>query len=196
MKRDFEAVGQYTEGDINNYGVQINLGDHPESRALVPAQRQELYDLNVKCVELGADSKEIWRRVFAELGIKQIGEITSQQFSKARDVLQARLDQLQEDDDKRRLIGKVLRAATEKDAKIELNNFCDINFGRTHLSGLKRADLQRVLEFIQGFEVAPIAPAAPTAAHQRLDFADFLITYRFNAAGLFLLGLIVGRFWL
>lgn len=197
MRRDFESVGQYTEGDINNYDVQINVASKVEVKALVPAQKQELYDLGLKCVELGGDSKEIWRRVFAELGVKQIGDIASSQFSQARHVLQARLDQLVEEDDKRRLIGKILRAATEKDAKSELNNYCDLTFGRTHLSSLKRAELQRVLEFIQGFQVKPmeVEPREATMPLVRLPLREFLITYKANAFWLFMFGIIVDRFW-
>lgn len=201
MSREFGSVGQYTEGDINNYDVQINVASKVEVKALVPAQKQELYDLGLKCVELGADSKEIWRRVFAELGVKQIGDIASNQFPQARHVLQARLDQLVDEDDKRRLIGKILRAATEKDAKAELSNFCDLTFGRTHLNSLKRAELQRVLEFIQGFQVKPLAiELAPgeklvSMPATRLPLREFLITYRVNAFWLFMFGIIVDRFW-
>jgi hypothetical protein len=199
VSREFhEGIGQYTEGDINNYGIQINVAGKSEQRGLVPAQKQELYELGLKCVELGADSKEIWRRVFAELSVKQIGDITSDQFQQARNVLQARLDQLMDEDDKRRLIGKILRAATEKDAKAELNNYCDLTFGRTHLNHLKRADLQRVLEFVQGFEVKPLAAPQPAPApihSERLALREFLITYKSNAFWLFIFGVIVDRFW-
>lgn len=192
-------------GNIN-FGTQLNIGTQRETRDLVPAQRQALYDLGLKCVELGADSKEIWRRVFAELGVKQIDDIAADQFQQARSVLQARLDQLMDEDDKRRLIGKILRAATEKDAKAELNNYCDLTFGRTHLNNLKRTDLQRALEFIQGFRVQPLAveqpaqvvvqpPEPSTAQSERMPLRDFLITHRMNAAGLFIFGFFVGKFW-
>lgn len=148
-------------GSNINFGTQINMAEKPEARDLVPAQSQELYDLGLKCVELGGDSKEIWRRVFAELGVKQIADITTDQFLEARKVLQANLDQLQEDADKRRLIGKILRTMDEKAAKTELNNFCELTFGRTHLNNLKRTELQRTLEFIQGFEIRPQATPEP-----------------------------------
>ncbi|MNJ35133.1 flagella biosynthesis regulator [compost metagenome] len=177
-----------------NFGTQLNIGTRHEPRDLVPAQRQALYDLSLKCVELGADSKEIWRRVFAELGVKQIDDITAEQFQQARGVLQARLDQLQDEDNKRRLIGKILRAAIEKDAQAELNNFCDLTFGRTHLNSLQRADLQRTLEFIQGFEVKP-ALSVPTQP-VRLELREFLLAYRSNAFWLFAFGFIVGKFWI
>lgn len=201
MSQEFHgSVGQVAAGDIKNYGIQVNVAGKADIRGLVPAQRQELYGLGVKCEELGADSKEIWRRVFADLGVKQIGDITADQFLQARSVLQARLDQLQDDADKRRLIGKILRASTEKDAKAELNNFCDLTFGRTHLGNLKRADLQRVLEFIQSFQVKPFAaapqPVPASAQPERLELREFLITYRSNAFWLFIFGVIVDRFWI
>lgn len=201
MRREFrEGIGQYTEGDINNYGIQISVAGKLESRGLVPAQKQGLYELGLKCVELGADSKDIWRRVFAELSVKQIDEITANQFQDARDVLQARLDMLVDEENKRRLVGKILRAATEKDAKAELSNFCDLAFGRTHLNNFQRADLQRVLEFIQGFQVRPlpsdksgIQPGSTMTS--QLPLREFFITYKANAFWLFMSGIIVSRLW-
>ncbi|WP_460418894.1 hypothetical protein [Pseudomonas sp. microsymbiont 2] len=190
MSKDFQSVGQYTEGDINNYDVQISMSGKVEVRTLVPAQKKELYDLGVRSTELGADSKEIWRAVFAELGVKQIGDITVDQFQQARSVLQVCLDNLQEEEDKRRLVGKILRTTTEKDAKVELNNFCDVTFGRTHLNKLKRAELQRVLEFIQAFQVKPLPGGA-----KPMPLREFLITHRVNAFWLFIFGIIVDRFW-
>lgn len=201
MSQDFQgSVGQVAAGDINNFGIQISLADKDDGRALVPAQRQELYDLGLKCAELGADSKEIWRRVFAELGVKQIAEITAEQFQQARTVLQSRLDQLQEEADKRRLIGKILRTADEKAAKAELNNFCELTFGRTHLNNLKRADLQRVLEFIQRFQVKPLvtpAPqpsAAPAAPEGYMDTLRMLMSrYPMQVGSVFLAGIIASK---
>lgn len=183
MSKEFQSVGQYTEGHINNYDVQINMAGRAEFRALVPAQKKELYDLGLRCSELGADSKDIWRAVFAELGIKQIGDIATDHFQQARNVLQCRLDSLLEEEDKRRLVGKVLRLATEKDARAELNDFCDVTFGRTHLNKLKRAELQRVLEFIQGFQVVPLSIGATKDTPQRMPLREFLLTHRAHATG-------------
>ncbi|POF99424.1 hypothetical protein BGP82_29095 [Pseudomonas putida] len=195
MSKEFQSVGQYTEGHINNYDVQINMAGRAEFRPLVPAQKKELYDLGIRCTELGADSKDIWRAVFAELGVKQIGDIATEHFQRARSVLQCRLDALLEEEDKRRLVGKVLRMATEKDAGAELNDFCDVTFGRTRLNKLKRAELQRVLEFIQGFQVAPLSIDPTMATPQRMPLRDFLLIHRAHAAGLFVFGFIVGKFW-
>jgi len=195
VSKEFQSVGQYTEGHINNYDVQINMAGRAEFRPLVPAQRKELYDLGIRCTELGADSKDIWRAVFAELGVKQIGDIATEHFQRARNVLQCRLDALLEEEDKRRLVGKVLRMTTEKDAGAELNDFCDVTFGRTHLNKLKRAELQRVLEFIQGFQVASLSIDATMSTPQRMPLREFLLIHRAHAAGLFVFGLIVGKFW-
>ena len=195
MSKEFQSAGQYTEGHINNYDVQINMAGRAEFRPLVPAQKKELYDLSIRCTELGADSKDIWRAVFAELGVKQIGDIATEHFQQARNVLQCRLDTLLEEEDKRRLVGKVLRMATEKDARVELNDFCDVTFGRTHLNKLKRAELQRVLEFVQGFQVSPLSVEATIEAPQRMPLREFLLTHRAHATGLFVFGVIVGKFW-
>lgn len=174
--------------------VEINMGREQRKIPLVPAQSQELYGLGIRCTELGADSKDTWRRVFAELGVKQIDDITADQFLQARNVLQARLNSLVDEDDKRRLVGKILRTATEKDAKAELNNFCDLTFGRTHLNNLQRAELQRALEFVQGFQIRPLAevPTEP-AKPSPMPLREFLSIHRVNAVGLFVFGIVVGK---
>jgi len=194
MSQEFHGnVGQVSAGDIKNYGVSINLVDTQERRSLVPAQRTELHELRAKCEELGDDPRDVWRMVHAQLGVKSISEICADKFPEARDVIRARLEHLQEEDDKRRLVGKVLRAATEKDAKQDVNNFCELTFGRTQLNNLKRSELQKVLEFIQGYESTAISTVvSPTAP---LPLREFLITYKWNAAGLFLFGLLVGGLW-
>lgn len=195
MSQEFHGgVGQVAEGNINNYGISINVADKTEARLLVPAQKSELHDLRAKCEELGADPRAVWREVHAHLSVKSLNEITAAQFQEARSVMQARLEQLQEVSDKNRLVWNISRTATEKGATGELDNYCDLTFGRTQLNNLKRAELQKVLEFIQGFEPAAIQPIAPTA--EALPLQQFLLTYRWNAAGLFLLGLLVGHLWL
>lgn len=190
------SVGQATSGDIHNYGIQINLADKAEERGLVPAQRKELHGLRAKCEELGDDPRDVWRRVHAQLGVKSISEINADQFPEARDVLRARVEQLQEEADKRRLEGKVQRAMAEKDASQEVNNFCELTFGRTQLAQLKRSELQKVLEFILQFEAKPSSAQAKVETAEKLDLRDFLLTYHWNAIGLFLFGIFVGRFWI
>lgn len=153
MSQDFHGgVGQVAEGDINNYGININLKDKLEARGLVSAQRMELHSLRAKCEELGDDPRDVWRRIHAQLGVTTIEEITAEQFVQARDVIQARLNHLEDEADKRHLVGKVLRAVAEKDAKTEMHNFCELTFGRTQLTNLQKVQLQKTLEFIQRFE--------------------------------------------
>lgn len=190
MSQDFHGgVGQVAEGDINNYGININLTDKSEPKGLVSAQWKELHALRAKCEELGDDPREIWRRVHAQLGVTTIGEITAEQFTEARSVIQARLEHLQDDADKRRLVGKVLRAVAEKDVKAEMNNFCELAFGRTQLNNLQKTQLQKTLEFIQRFEPnTQRAQSAPRA----LTLKEFLMLHRQNAAVLFFLGVLIG----
>ncbi|PMY40089.1 MULTISPECIES: hypothetical protein [Pseudomonas] len=192
MSQDFHGeVGQAAGGDINNYGVSINLVDKTEPRVLVFAQRKELHELRAKCEELGDDPRDVWRRVHAQLGVTTISEITAEQFVDARNVMQARLEFLQEEADKRRLVGKVLRAVAEKDAKTEMNTFCDLNFGRTQLNNLQKPQLQKTLEFVLSFKPdVQAVPLVPDASP--LTFREFLMLNRQNAAGLFCLGLLIG----
>lgn len=192
MSQDFHGgVGQAATGDINNYGISINIADKTESRGLVSAQRKELHELRAKCEELGEDPRDVWRMVHAQLGVTTISEITADQFPDARNTMQARLEQLQEEADKRRLVGKVLRAVAEKDVRTEMSNFCELSFGRTQLRNLKKAQLQKVLEFVQQFE--PVKQQAiPSPESDAISIQNFLILHRRNAAGLFFLGVLVG----
>ncbi|AZE35249.1 hypothetical protein C4K06_2216 [Pseudomonas chlororaphis subsp. aureofaciens] len=195
MSQDFHGeVGQAAGGDINNYGVNISLVDKTESRFLVSAQRKELHELRAKCEELGDDPRDVWRRVHAQLGVTTISEITAEQFVDARNAIQARLEFLQEEADKRRLVGKVLRAVAEKDAKAEMNNFCELTFGRTQLNNLQKPQLQKTLEFVQGF-VPHQQKAPPPLEVSKLTFRDFVMLHRQNSAGLFLLGIFIGGFF-
>ncbi|WP_095128683.1 hypothetical protein [Pseudomonas sp. Irchel s3h14] len=195
MSQDFHGgVGQVAEGDINNYGININLTDKAESRGLVAAQRKELHELRAKCEELGDDPRDVWRRVHAQLGVTSISEITTEQFANARSAIQARLELLQEDADKRRLVGKVLRAVAEKDAKAEMNNFCELSFGRTQLKNLQKHQLQQTLEFVQCFEPTSQVKATPIGA-STLSIKEFLVMHKQNAAVLFCLGVLIGGIW-
>ncbi|MFJ7792933.1 hypothetical protein [Pseudomonas sp. NPDC096950] len=192
MSQDFHSgVGQAAAGDINNYGVNIHVVDKTETRGLVSAQRKELHVLRVKCEELGDDPRDVWRTVHAQLAVTSISEITAEQFIDARNVMQTRLERLQEEADKRRLVGKVLRAVTEKDARTELNNFCELNFGRTQLNNLQKPQLQKTLEFVMSFR--PNIQTEPQAPEIRpVTLRMFVMQNRQNAAGLFCLGLLIG----
>lgn len=191
MTQNFQGgVGQAAAGDINNYGINISLADadKAESRSLVTAQRKELHELRAKCEELGDDPRDVWRAVHAHLGVTSINEITADQFSDAREVMRRRLENLREDADKRRLVGKVLRAAVEKDAKAEMNTFCDLSFGRTQLKELEKFQLQKTLEFVLQFKAAP----APAIEQAELTFANFIFLHEKNATGIFVFGFLIG----
>ena len=178
------------QGDINNYGISIGLAetDKAESRSLVSAQRKELHDLRAQCEELGDDPRDVWRMVHAHLGVTSVNEITADQFSEAREVMQKRLERLKEEADKRRLVGKVLRAVAEKDAKAEMNTFCEVSFGRTQLNSLEKMQLQKTLEFVLQFQ--PIMQLASKPAE--LSFRDFVTQHKQNAAGVLCLGVLIG----
>ncbi|KWV78604.1 MULTISPECIES: hypothetical protein [Pseudomonas] len=179
-----------------NFGTQLNFPKKPIPRTLLAAQRKELHELREACEELGDDPREAWRSVHVQLSVNSIDEICADDFHKARDVFSARLEQLREAADKRRLIGKILRAVAEKDAKKEMNNFCDVTFGRTQLTHLKRAELQQVLGFIQTFQIRPMHPSTMgEQSRAALPFKEFLVTYKWNSFGLFVFGILVGRFW-
>ncbi|QLG93363.1 hypothetical protein HZF02_15945 [Pseudomonas yamanorum] len=174
MVQNFQGgVGQAAEGDINNFGINISLADadKAESRGLVTAQRKELHELRAKCEELGDDPRDVWRMVHAHLGVTSINEISADQFSAAQEVMRQRFERLQEEADKRRLVGKVLRAVAEKDAKAEMNTFCDLSFGRTQLKNLEKIQLQQTLEYVIQFK--PVTQQVGEPAE--LSLQDFVM---------------------
>lgn len=193
MSQDFhDGVGQVAGGDINNYGVN---SDKAESRCLVSAQRKELHGLRAKCEEVGDDPREIWRMVHAQLGVTTLSEISADQFPLARSTMQLRLRlaQLQEEADKRRLVGKILRAA-EKDLKVEMNNFCELRFGRTQLKNLEKSQLRKTLEFVQQHQTDKQCSSQMTVPETK-SLLDFYLVNKRNAAIMFLLGLLIGSTW-
>ncbi|KRP97465.1 hypothetical protein TX25_06050 [Pseudomonas lactis] len=197
MGQKFQGgVGQVAEGDINNFGISIKLADadKAEFRSLVTAQRKELHELRAKCEELGDDPRDVWRTVHAQLGVTTISEITAGQFVDARNVLRTRLERLQEEADIRRLVGKVLRVVAEKDAKNEMNNFCELSFGRTQLKKLQKSQLQQTLEFVQGFQPMKLPEETPTTSKVS-SIGEFLVVHKQSAAALFCLGVLVGGIW-
>lgn len=181
-------------GNIN-FGTQLTIGERVDERALLPAQRKELHQLRAQCEELGDDPRDVWREVHTQLSVNGLDEVTATQFVQAKGVIQARLERLQEEADRKRLISKILRAADEKDARHALSNFCELTFGRTQLNLLKRSELPKALEFILQFEAKPVVASAAPPTASKMELREFLITYRWNAAGLFLFGLLVGGFW-
>lgn len=199
MSQDFHGnVGQVAAGDIQNLDVKIHMLGKTEDKGLVPAQRKELHALRSKCEELGDDARDVWRMVHAQLGVTTISEISAEQFSEARMVMQGRLDQLLEEADKRRLIGKILRMSTEKDAGKEVVIFCERTFGRTQFKSLKRSELQQVFDFIQGFElvVQPDVDSQPQTSQvtEALTFQDLLRVYRKQCGAIFFLGVAIGHY--
>ncbi len=177
-----------------NFGTQVNIGERVDDRTLLPAQRKELHQLRAQCEELGDDPRDVWREVHAQLSVTSLDEVTASQFVQAMGVIQARLERLREEADRNRLVHKILRAADEKNARPALNNFCELNFGRTQLNLLKRSELPKALEFILQFEAKPATLMHPEVK-TKMELRDFLTTYRWNAAGLFLFGLLVGGLW-
>ncbi|WP_405119197.1 hypothetical protein [Pseudomonas leptonychotis] len=191
---DVEVSGEQNRVAGRDF-IEINVGAKSDERALLPAQRKKLHQLRAKCEELGDDPRDVWREVHTQLSVTSLDEVTATQFVQARGVIQARLERQQEEADRKRLIAKILRAADEKDARHALSNFCELAFGRTQLSLLKRAELPKALEFIQQFEAKPTSPSAAPSAAAKLELREFLITYHWNAVGLFIFGLLVGGLW-
>ncbi|WP_052506130.1 hypothetical protein [Pseudomonas sp. MRSN 12121] len=179
-----------------NFGTQLNFPEKPLPRALLAVQRKELHELRAKCEELGDDPWETWRSVHAHLSVSSIDEICAEDFQKAKNVLQDRLEQLQEIADKRRLTDRILRLAAEKDATREMNDFCDLTFGRTELTQLKREELRQILGFLKSIQGQSVPSSAQGGGSSGvLALREFLITYKWNSFGLFVFGVLVGRFW-
>jgi len=193
---DVEVSGEQNRVAGRDF-IEINIGGQVDERALLPAQRKELHQLRAQCERLGDDPRAVWREVHTQLSVTSLDEVTATQFVQARGVIQARLERLQEEADKRRLLERIEKTAAEKNAHQELSNFCDLSFGRTQLSLLKLSELPKVLEFILQFEAKQLAAAPqPEAQPQRLPLREFLMTYKANVFWIFVFGIIVDRFWI
>lgn len=195
MSQEFRrSVGQVAAGDINNYDVNFSALEKSEARGLVAAQRKELHELRAKCEELGDDPREVWRMVHAQLGVTTLSEISADQFPVARRTIQTRLEQLQEVADKRRLVGKILRVVAEKGSKVEMNNFCELSFGRTQLNNLEKSQLQKTLEFVLHYQITKQCLAS-LPEQESTSLLDFYFVNKKNAVTVFLFGLLIGSIW-
>lgn len=195
MRQDFhDRVAQVAGGDIHNYCINSSPNHKSERQGLVSAQRQELHELCAKCEELGAAPKESWRRVRAQLGVSDIREISAEQFPLVRTAIQMRLEQLQEEADKRRIVGKIIEVMNEKYCCHVVDDFCELNFGRTKLEHLGKLQLLNTLEFVLQYQSATQYPRLLTESRTTSLF-DFIHANKKSAAAMFVLGILFGGSW-
>lgn len=178
------------------FNVPVSSDARKES--MTSAQILHLHTLSKRCTDLGMDSKGLWRRVFAESKVKQIDGTTSDQFAQARDLLQAEVERLTEKEERRRLIGKILRATIEKDAKAELDDFCARKYGQAILYDLTIDELVNILLFITDFETKPLAPrpSPQLPKAELLPWGRYLLTYKLRNIILIAFGGVIGASFL
>ncbi|MCY1310068.1 hypothetical protein D9M70_602260 [compost metagenome] len=86
-----------------------------------------------------------------------------------------------------------------KGVEAELSRFCSREFGVPHIEALERAELQRVLVFIEGrgepqaAREVPPSPASVPAVPTKLPLRQLVITHPLHASTLVALGFIVGK---
>ncbi|MGX9692943.1 hypothetical protein ACTJNK_21605 [Achromobacter anxifer] len=142
-------VGQATAGDIVNFNFGSVSGNHDDGGSMVPAQRKALHQM-VRTItdEFDDEAWDVWRIVHAKLGVTTVHELTRSQFQAAEAVLKDHLQQRREESLMRGLVAKVLRVASEKDNRSEVELFCSRNFGTSQLKLLTREQLQAALGFV------------------------------------------------
>ncbi|MCU8586762.1 hypothetical protein [Erwinia pyrifoliae] len=193
--RDFTENSVQVEQLIGRDVVNIALPDaHKiESRPLVPAQRKQLNQL-VK--EIAETSDEecfiIWQRVHAEVSVKSIEEITTDQYPNALNYLQLTLDRLRDGTNCKSLIHQLLKKTPENPERQRLYEYCDISFGTRHLSELAKSQLQQALGWLcnEQTERAKSTPPPPS----RLSWQELISAYPLPVGAVFVGGLALGAY--
>ncbi|CAB3834787.1 hypothetical protein LMG26858_00880 [Achromobacter anxifer] len=203
-------VGQATAGDIVNFNFGSVSGSQDDGGSLVPAQRKALHQM-VRTItdEFDDEAWDVWRIVHAKLGVTTVHELTRNQFQVAEAVLKDHLQQRREESLMRGLVAKVLRVASEKDNRPEVELFCSRNFGTSQLKLLTTDQLKVTLGFAHDWSPPKAAAPAPHASVTEASLGNGpkapapmisapvpsrLFTWHWLAGGV-VLGFVLGRFF-
>ncbi|WP_168400609.1 hypothetical protein [Erwinia amylovora] len=192
--RDFTENNVQVDQLIGRDVVNISLPDnHKISRPLVPAQRKQLNQL-VK--EIAETSNEecflIWQRVHAEVSVKSIEEITTDQYPLALNYLQSALDKLRDCTNRKSLIHQLLKKTPAPSERQRLYEYCDISFGTRHLSELAKSQLQQALGWLCNEQTEPEVSTPPPSS--RLSWHELISAYPLLFGGVFVGGLALGAY--
>lgn len=152
-----------TSGNANRVAgrdyLEFNFSQPVDSAPLVAAQRQQLNGL-VRSVAntLNEEPRLIWRHVHAVVGVESVGEITRDQFLVAKQAIQAYQDDVREDAACQKLVGQILRLASEHGTQKQMESYCLGLFGVDRLKELDREQLAQVYDYLANTQVPEEQP--------------------------------------
>ncbi|AIJ10573.1 MULTISPECIES: hypothetical protein [Edwardsiella] len=183
--RDFYERSVY----IGRYWVNITLSA-PQSdlRPLVPAQRMRLNQLVQQITDCGYDmGMTVWQKVYAELGVNGVDELTVSHYPAARGYLQILLKRARDKSADKALIRLLQMRATTPIRRRQLQRYCHIQFGSSYLHELNRSQLRQALAWLEE-EAGDDIPALASPFRQRYR-ASLLCSV------LFIVGVLLGLWW-
>jgi len=134
--------------------LEFNFPQQIDVQPLVPAQRHQLNaQIRSAASTLREEPKQVWRHVHASLGVESVDEITRNQYLAAQQAVEDYLERGKQYSARQKLIGQILRMASEKNIQEPMESFCLGAFGMDRLKELDREDLAKVYGFVEGHPV-------------------------------------------
>ncbi len=157
----------------------------------MPAQRHQLNNqIKSAAIALRQEPQQIWRHVHAALGVESIGDITRDQYQAAQQAVEDYLDGAKDYAACQKLVGQILRVATDKGIQADMENFCLGAFGMDRLKELGREELAQVYAFVENHRANDRALKNQQAAH--LQDCLQINSVRLVVAAAFLGGFVMG----
>lgn len=161
-----------------------------DTRPLVPAQRKQLHQLILTVAKAGnEEGYEVWQRVHAEIGVKNVDEITVSQYQPALSYLQAQMDFYREQSQKNELVSALLKISANNDSYQKLLDYCRKKFGSSRLKTLKRTELQQALLWLDEERAEVINDVTNTKTTIR--WWRLVLSYPVFTCAIFLIGIAI-----
>ena len=130
--------------------LEFNFSQQVDTQPLVPAQRHQLNNqIKSAAAALRQEPQQIWRHVHAALGVESVGDISRDQYQAAQQAVEDYLDSAKEYAACQKLVGQILRVATDKGIQEPMESFCLGAFGMDRLKELGREELAQVYAFVE-----------------------------------------------
>lgn len=166
--------------------LEFNFSQLTDAQPLVPAQRQQLNShIKGAAAALRQEPQQIWRHVHAVLGVESVNDITRDQYQSALQSVDDYLNSTKQSAACQKLVGQILRTATDKGIQEPMENFCLGAFGMDRLKELGREELAQVYAFVEQY---PTEGDSPPKLQRHLQSKSV----RVAALSSFVAGLLLG----
>ncbi|EFN8408669.1 hypothetical protein BT09C10_42040 [Escherichia coli] len=129
-----------------NIAIPANASDE---RPLAKSQRRELNRLIDEIVNIANEKPfVVWQKLHAEIGVDGIDYITVNQYPVAVSFLRAMLDRVKEKDANKALVRILLTNSKDKEIRLKLIHYCNVNYGTGRLNDLTRTQLQMAISWL------------------------------------------------